>query len=125
MQGKALSRGALDPAAASPNGIFGLRAFDDNYIWMVRSGSPVDLGLWAGFIDRRTLIMPLDTHVLAQSVRLGLLTSGTASMSAARRLSDTLATIFPDDPLRGDFALFGYGVTRQDLPAVISTERSE
>ena len=78
--------------------------------WMVRSGSPVDLGLWAGFIDRRTLIMPLDTHVLAQSVRLGLLTSGTASMSAARRLSDTLATIFPDDPLRGDFALFGYGV---------------
>ena len=51
--------------------------------------------------------MPLDTHVLSQSVRLGLLTSGTASMSAARRLSDTLATIFPDDPLRGDFALFG------------------
>lgn len=78
--------------------------------WMVRSGSPVDLGLWTPFIDRRTLIMPLDTHVLSQSVRLGLLNSSTASMSAARHLTEALATVFPDDPLRGDFALFGYGV---------------
>ena len=33
-----------------------------------------------------------------------------ASMSAARRLAATLAEVFPDEPLRGDFALFGYGV---------------
>ena len=78
--------------------------------WMVRSDSPVDLGLWAGFIDRRTLIMPLDTHVVSQSVRLGLLPCSSASMSAARRLTSSLAIVFPDDPLRGDFALFGYGV---------------
>ena len=78
--------------------------------WMVRSGSPVDLGLWADFIDRRTLIMPLDTHVVSQSVRLGLLPCSSASMSAARRLTAVLATVFPDDPLLGDFALFGYGV---------------
>lgn len=78
--------------------------------WMVRSDSPVDLGLWSDFVDRRTLIMPLDTHVVSQSVRLGLLTSSSASMSAARRLTASLATVFPDDPLRGDFALFGYGV---------------
>ena len=78
--------------------------------WMVRSGSPVDLGLWADFIDRRTLIMPLDTHVIQQSVRLGLLQSRTATMSTARRLTDQLSAIFPDDPLKGDFALFGYGV---------------
>lgn len=31
-------------------------------------------------------------------------------MSAARRLTSTLSEIFPDDPLRGDFALFGHGV---------------
>lgn len=78
--------------------------------WMVRSNSPVDLGLWSSFIDRRTLIMPLDTHVLQQSVRLGLLTSRTTSMSTARRLTAALAQIFPSDPLRADFALFGYGV---------------
>ena len=78
--------------------------------WMVRTNSPVDLGLWADFIDRRSLIIPLDTHVLQQSERLGLITSKTASMTAARKLSAVLATIFPDDPLKGDFALFGHGV---------------
>ena len=82
--------------------------------WMVRSNSPVDLGLWANFIDRRTLIMPLDVHVLRQSARLGLLTTKTATMSAARRLTATLAEIFPDDPLKGDYALFGYSTDTQE-----------
>jgi len=78
--------------------------------WMVRDNSPVDIGLWSDFIDKRTLIMPMDTHVLQQSIRLGLLSSRTASMSAALRLTSAMREIFPDDPLRGDFALFGYGV---------------
>ena len=81
--------------------------------WMVRSDSPVDLGLWADFIDRRTLVMPLDTHVLQQSRRLGLLESAVASFSAARRLTAKLAEIFPDDPLKGDFALFGLGIEKK------------
>ena len=80
--------------------------------WMVRDGSPVDLGLWSSRIDKRTLIMPMDTHVLQQSVRLGLLTSKTASMSAALRLTARLAQVFPEDPLKGDFALFGEGVNQ-------------
>lgn len=81
--------------------------------WMVRGNSPVDLGLWADFIDRRTLIIPLDTHVLRQSDRLGLLKSKTATMATARRLTATLAGIFPDDPLKGDYALFGYGINQE------------
>lgn len=78
--------------------------------WMVRDGSPVDLGLWSDFIDKRTLIMPLDTHVLTEACNMGLLHSRTASMASARKLTSELARIFPDDPLKGDFALFGYGV---------------
>ncbi|MCR4664207.1 MAG: TIGR02757 family protein [Paludibacteraceae bacterium] len=81
--------------------------------WMVRDNSPVDLGLWT-FIDKKTLIMPLDTHVLQQSVALGLLSSKTASMSAAIRLSKRLGELFADDPLKGDFALFGYGVNNKN-----------
>ena len=81
--------------------------------WMVRYDSPVDLGLWKDFIHRRSLIIPMDTHVLQQSVRLGLLSSKTATMTTARRLSDALSEIFPDDPTKGDFALFGYGVNTQ------------
>lgn len=78
--------------------------------WMVRDGSPVDLGLWKDFIDKRTLIIPLDTHVVSEAMKLGLLSSRCASMSAALRLTDAMREAFPDDPLRGDFALFGYGV---------------
>lgn len=78
--------------------------------WMVRGGSPVDLGLWAGFVDRRTLIMPMDTHVVSEAVKLDLLRSKCASMSAAQRLSAAMREVFPDDPLKGDFALFGFGV---------------
>lgn len=80
--------------------------------WMVRDNSPVDLGLWTDFIDKRTLIMPLDTHVLTQACEMRLIHSRCASMSAARRLTDKLAQIFPDDPLKGDFALFGYAVSQ-------------
>lgn len=79
--------------------------------WMVRDSSPVDLGLWT-FIDKRSLIMPLDTHVLSEAERLGLIKSRNASMSAARKLTAVMAEIFPEDPLKGDFALFGYGVNQ-------------
>lgn len=81
--------------------------------WMVRDNSPVDLGLWSGFIDKRTLIMPLDTHVLTQAKNLGLINSQTATMSAALKLTDKLRECFPDDPLKADFALFGYGVNNK------------
>lgn len=78
--------------------------------WMVRDNSPVDLGLWSDYIDKRTLIIPMDTHVLQEANRLGLVNSKTASMSVARKLTHRLAMTFPEDPLKGDFALFGYGV---------------
>ena len=78
--------------------------------WMVRDESPVDLGIWSDIIDKRTLIVPMDTHVLQEASRFGLLQSKAASMSTAIKLTDKLREIFPDDPLKGDFALFGLGV---------------
>ncbi len=81
--------------------------------WMVRSDSPVDLGLWRDMIDPATLIIPLDTHVMQQAHRLGLLQKVTASMRTAVHLTERLADIFPGDPVKGDFALFGYGVNNK------------
>jgi hypothetical protein len=52
----------------------------------------------------------MDTHVLQEAQRLGLLTSKNTSMNTAIRLTDKLRETFPDDPLKGDFALFGLGV---------------
>ena len=82
--------------------------------WMVRQASPVDLGLWADIIAPEALIMPLDTHVMQQAARLGLITAATTSMSTALRLTEAVAQVFPNDPLRADFALFGYGVNAKE-----------
>ena len=79
--------------------------------WMARDGSPVDLGLWADIIDKRTLVIPMDTHVVQEATRLGLITSRSTSMANAMKLSRRLAECFPDDPIKGDFALFGIGVS--------------
>lgn len=81
--------------------------------WMVRTGSPVDLGLWSDIIDRRSLIIPMDTHVVQEANRMGLTSSKATSMSAAIRLTRELAHVFPDDPTRADFALFGLGVDNE------------
>lgn len=78
--------------------------------WMVRDNSPVDLGLWSDTIDKTTLIMPMDTHVVQEANRLGLMQSKATSMSSAIKLTERLRKIFPEDPLKGDFALFGLGV---------------
>ncbi len=80
--------------------------------WMVRDNSPVDLGLWSALIDKSTLIIPMDTHVLQEATKLGLISSKCTSMSAALKLSQKLREIWPDDPIKGDFALFGLGVDK-------------
>ena len=78
--------------------------------WMVRSNSPVDAGLWRWF-SPASLIIPLDTHVLQEAVRLGLLPKKSrATRKAALALTAAFRQIWPDDPCRGDFALFGLGV---------------
>jgi len=85
--------------------------------WMVRDNSPVDLGLWT-WIDKKTLLMPLDTHVMQQSCELGFLewtSSGkvpAANMKNCVKLTQKMAGIFPEDPVKADFALFGLGVNK-------------
>ena len=80
--------------------------------WMCRRNSPVDFGLWT-ICDPRNLIIPLDTHVHKQALRLGLVTRRTPDLQTAIEITDRFAEIFPDDPTKGDFALFGYGVNNK------------
>ncbi len=78
--------------------------------WMVRRDSPVDLGLWK-WADPATLLIPLDVHVMQEAVGLGLLPQGAAaSRKTAELLTAAMQEVFPGDPCRGDFALFGLGV---------------
>lgn len=83
--------------------------------WMARDASPVDLGVW-GWLPKTSLVMPLDTHVLATAKEFGLLKpNAAASLKTALELTSTMRQVFPDDPLKADFALFGYGVEK-DAP---------
>ena len=78
--------------------------------WMVRRGSPVDLGLW-DWASAADLLIPLDTHVLQESARLGLIApNAAASAKTAIELTQKMAAAFPGDPARADYALFGLGV---------------
>ncbi len=81
--------------------------------WMVRDGSPVDYGLWSGWFDKASLVVPLDVHVLRQARRLGLVRSGAATMRTALEITARLAEAFPGDPCKGDFALYGLGIDEE------------
>lgn len=77
--------------------------------WMVRKNSPVDLGIWSRFSPDE-LIIPLDTHVWQQAVKLGITSRKVQNMQTAREITDFFRPIFAQDPAKGDFALFGFGV---------------
>ena len=80
--------------------------------WMVRRNSPVDLGFW-DWANPASLLIPLDVHVMQEAAKLGLIPEGaTASRKTAELLTSALAEVFPGDPCRGDFALFGLGVDK-------------
>lgn len=92
--------------------------------WMCRTGSPVDFGLW-DVCAPRNLIMPLDTHVHKQALRLGLTARRTPDLRTAIEITDRFAEIFPDDPTKGDFALFGYGVNNGKVSPVTEEPEKE
>lgn len=80
--------------------------------WMIRKNSPVDFGIWTSF-SPADLIIPLDTHVNQMAYELGLTTSKAYTLNNARKITEMLKIIFPEDPCKGDFALFGYGIQRE------------
>ncbi|MCQ2572983.1 MAG: TIGR02757 family protein [Treponema sp.] len=80
--------------------------------WMVRRNSPVDLGLWTWYSPAK-LIIPLDVHVMEEDKKLCLVPENAkADRKTAVLLTDRLKEVWPEDPCRGDFALFGLGVDK-------------
>ena len=76
--------------------------------WMVRKG-PVDLGIW-DFMQSKDLLIPLDVHVARVSRDMGLLTRKSNNFRAVIELTNNLRNICPEDPVKYDFAMFGFGV---------------
>ena len=78
--------------------------------WLVRDDGRVDLGVWKD-TDKTKLILPLDVHVYDQATALGLTVRRQKDIVTAQEITDAFREIWPEDPCKGDFALFGYGVT--------------
>ena len=76
--------------------------------WMVRK-SVVDFGIWH-FMPASELLIPLDVHVAKISRSLGLLKKKQNDYAAVKELTDKLKEFDPSDPVKYDFAMFGYGV---------------
>lgn len=81
--------------------------------WMIRKNSEVDFGIWQ-ILSEQDLIIPLDTHVFRISKELSLTNRKQADMQTAIQITENLKTSFPNDPLLGDYALFGYGVNNKE-----------
>ncbi len=79
--------------------------------WMVRKG-PVDFGIW-DFMPTSDLLIPLDTHVARLSREMGLLTRNANDFKSVLEITKNLCKFDPADPIKYDFAMFGYGVNEK------------
>ena len=75
--------------------------------WMVRRDN-LDMGLWSK-IDKRDLIIPLDTHTHKVSLKLGLINRKSYDMKSAILLTEKLKEFDSNDPVKYDFALYRIG----------------
>ncbi len=78
--------------------------------WMGRGPDGVDLGTWDS-LEASELIMPLDTHTARLCRYLGLSERKSTDMKAAIEVTESLALMDPDDPLKYDFALCHLGIS--------------
>ena len=79
--------------------------------WMVRKGE-VDFGIW-NFMPASKLLIPLDTHVARISREMGLLKRCANDFKSVIELTENLKRFDPKDPVKYDFAIFGYGVNHK------------
>ena len=79
--------------------------------WMVRDDGKVDLGVWK-HSSKKNLLIPLDVHVYDVALDLGLTSRKQKDIRTVIEITDAFREIFPDDPCKGDFSLFGYGIAK-------------
>ncbi len=75
--------------------------------WMVREDN-IDLGLWKK-IDKKDLLIPLDTHTFKISQKIGLLKRKTYDFKAVMELTKALRFFDANDPVKYDFAIYRIG----------------
>ncbi|MBT3281073.1 MAG: TIGR02757 family protein [Campylobacteraceae bacterium] len=75
--------------------------------WMVRYDN-LDMGLWQN-VNKKDLILPLDTHTFKVGQRLGLLNRKTYDLKSAVEITESLRKFDEKDPMKYDFAIYRLG----------------
>jgi len=75
--------------------------------WMVRKDN-LDMGLWKN-VDKKDLLLPLDTHTFKVSQKLGLLSRKTYDLESVLLITQSLKKFNNEDPIQYDFALYRLG----------------
>lgn len=82
--------------------------------WMVRQDNRgVDFGLWKQ-IPASVLYIPLDVHSGRTAREFGLLTRNQNDWKAVLELTENLRKFDENDPVKYDFALFGFGILQKE-----------
>lgn len=83
--------------------------------WFVRHDERgVDFGLWRK-IPMSALYLPLDIHTGRMGRQLGLLKRKQDDWKAVDEITSALRELCPEDPVRYDYALFGFGISGDKL----------
>jgi len=81
--------------------------------WMIRSDDKgVDIGLWKN-IPSSKLMLPLDVHTGRIGRALGLLNRNQNDWKSVEEITQSLRSFDALDPVKYDFALFGFGVNEK------------
>jgi uncharacterized protein (TIGR02757 family) len=80
---------------------------------MVRSDN-LDMGLWKR-VDKKDLLIPLDTHTFKVSQKLGLLKRKSYDLKAVLELTENLKKFDKSDPVKYDFAIYRIGQERLNI----------
>ena len=81
--------------------------------WLVRNDGIVDIGIWKK-LKASDLMIPLDVHVGRISRELGLVNRKSNDRTTVEELTAQLKKFDSNDPIKYDFALFGYGVSMKN-----------
>jgi uncharacterized protein (TIGR02757 family) len=73
---------------------------------MVRS-SEVDLGIWRK-VSPDQITVPVNSDIVEAAVKLGVISMGAANACTRDAITQKMREIFPGDPARGWYALYGW-----------------
>jgi uncharacterized protein (TIGR02757 family) len=95
--------------------------------WMVRHdpepSGRVDFGLWKTALQPLDLLVPLDTHILKMNRHLGLTHRTDGSWQTAEAVTDIFRQLCPEDPVKYDYALFGFSLDKRSPDEILKAFR--